>query len=87
MPAHDEFDWCDRSRIAVHPVQAIAVYRSRDGIVLRQQKSPDGRADALVLIPEHSITNVINRLRVLQDDAAIDTSYEELPEAVIAIVD
>lgn len=87
MPHNEEFDWSDRSRIAVHPVQAIAVYRSREGVVVRQQKSADGRADAQVVIPDHSVMNVINRLRALQGDLPVDATFEEVSERVLEIVD
>jgi hypothetical protein len=87
MPSQEEFDWSDRSRIAVHPVQAIAVYRSREGVVIRQQRSPDGKGDAQVTIPDHSVTNVVNRLRALQDDLPVEETFDEVSERVLAIVD
>ena len=66
-----EFDWSEAD-LVVHPVQAVAAYPTRQGVLIRQQKGLErGDRDEVVMIPHHAVCMLIQRLQHLQNTSVI----------------
>lgn len=61
-----EYDWKE-AELVVQPVQAVVVYPSQNGVVIRQQKAPDRDRDDVVSVPHYALYRLIRRLQVLQN--------------------
>lgn len=60
--AMSEFNWLDRSAIAIDRVDAVAVHRNEYGdIVIRQHGYPDD--DSVIVIPVNRVDDLIAALK------------------------
>jgi hypothetical protein len=61
-----EFNWTEAD-LVVQPVQAVVVYPAQNGVVIRQQKTPERDCDDVVNVPHHALDRLIRRLQMLQN--------------------
>lgn len=63
----NDFDWCDKSYVAIPNVSAIAVYQNdNDEVVIRQQNMID--EDSVIVLPKEQLYSLIKALERVETE-------------------
>jgi hypothetical protein len=63
MAQTNDFSWSDPRSIVVKRVDAIAVYKNRDGDLVIRQENPAGQSDRIVVVPAQYAYSVLEAMQ------------------------
>jgi hypothetical protein len=63
MAQTNDFSWSDPRSVVVKRVDAIAVYKNRDGDIVNRQENPAGETDRIVVVPAQYAYTVLEAMQ------------------------
>ena len=63
MAQTNDFSWSDPRSVVVKRVDAIAVYKNRDGDLVIRQENPTGEDDRIVVVPAQYAYTVLEAMQ------------------------